>query len=146
MFPDDLSVAIVSMTDYQQYNGLKNKAFYVLSPKSPRGVTRVSLGSLKFLALPSSRALLSPAVRANLCHSRSSRWEAGERMHSHHLKDLARQWQPSLLLTFNWQGVGHLAPLNCKRSRTHSPHTQLSGLWERENNFRWKIAVRITPS
>ena len=88
----------------------------------------------------SSRALLLPVVRANLCHIRSSRWEAGERMRSHHLKDLARQWQPSLLLTFDWQVVGRLAPFNCKRSRTPSPQAQLSGLWKRENKFRWKIA------
>ena len=57
---------------------------------SPRGATQVSLRSLEFLALPSSRALLLPVVRANLCHIQSSRWEAGERMRSHHLKDLGR--------------------------------------------------------
>lgn len=62
------------------------------------------------------------------------------------LKTWADNGNHHFLLTFDRQGVRHRAPFNRKKSRTCSPHTQLSGLWKMENKFRSKIAVSTTPS
>lgn len=92
--------------------------FYGLSRKCPRCVTQVHLGSLKFLALPPSKALL-PVVKAELVPHLDLQLEKQGEEQEGCISTILKTWPDNGNHHFGSHSI--LAPFNFKRGRIYSP-------------------------